>query len=114
MTLIKAEALARKSDFPNAIIELNKVLTRTTDPSGYGVTAKQKAYAGASTSAAVLEEIYRNRCIELYLFGLRLEDSRRFGRPAPNATNAERTRNFYPYPTNERDNNTNTPADPAL
>jgi starch-binding outer membrane protein, SusD/RagB family len=114
MTLIKAEALARKSDFPNAIIELNKVLTRATDPSGYGVTAKQKAYAGASTSAAVLEEIYRNRCIELYLFGLRLEDSRRFGRPAPNAANAERTRNFYPYPTNERDNNINTPADPAL
>jgi starch-binding outer membrane protein, SusD/RagB family len=114
MTLIKAEALARKGDLPNAIIELNKVLTRTTDPSGYGVTAKQKAYSGTVTAAAVLEEIYRNRSIELYLSGLRLEDSRRFGRPAPNAINAERSRNFYPYPTNERDNNTNTPPDPAL
>jgi starch-binding outer membrane protein, SusD/RagB family len=114
MSLIKAEALARKNDIPNAIIELNKVLTRTVDPSGYGVAAKLKAYSGASTAAAVLDEIYRNRSIELYLSGLRLEDNRRFGRPAPNAANAERTRNFYPYPTNERDNNPNTPPDPAL
>ena len=114
MTLIKAEALARKGDVPAAIIELNKVLTRTTDPSGYGVTAKLKAYSGANTAAAVLEEIYKNRCIELYLTGMRLEDSRRFGRPAPSATNAERNRNFYPYPINERDNNPNTPTDPAI
>jgi starch-binding outer membrane protein, SusD/RagB family len=114
MTLIKAEALARKNDVTGAITELNKVLTRTTDPSGYGVAAKLKAYSGATTAAAVLEEIYRNRCIELYLTGLRLEDSRRFGRPAPNVANGERTRNFYPYPVNERDNNINTPADPAL
>ena len=40
--------------------------------------------------------------------GLKLEDMRRFSRPA-----SERTRNFMPYPFRERDNNTNTPADPA-
>lgn len=114
MTLIKAEALARKNDLTGAVTELNKVLTRAIDPSGYGVTAKLKAYSGANTAAAILESIYRNRSIELYLSGLRLEDNRRFGRPAPNAANAERTRNYYPYPTNERDNNPNTPPDPAL
>jgi hypothetical protein len=40
--------------------------------------------------------------------GMRLEDSRRLGRPA-----SERKRNFFPYPTREKDNNPNTPADPA-
>ena len=59
----------------------------------------------------------RNRYVELAYQGFRLEDSRRFGRPGPETTpvaNAERTRNFLPYPFTERDNNTATPADPAL
>jgi len=33
----------------------------------------------------VLTEIYRNRRIELFMSGLALEDSRRFGRPAASA-----------------------------
>jgi hypothetical protein len=41
--------------------------------------------------------------------GLKLEDMRRFGRPE-----AERKRNFFPYPFSERDNNPNTPDDPAF
>jgi len=45
--------------------------------------------------------------------GLKLEDSRRFGRPGPGQAGAERTRNFYPYPQQERDGNPNTPNDPA-
>jgi hypothetical protein len=48
------------------------------------------------------------------MLGLALEDSRRFGRPGPGTPNAERSRNFYPYPQQERDGNPNTPADPTI
>lgn len=113
MTLIKAEVLARQNKIAEAIVELNKIRTKATDP--LNVTAKLAAYSGAETQAAVLEEIYKQRCIELYLTGLKLDDSRRFGRPGPNDANFERNRNFYPYPNIERDNNqANTPADPAV
>ncbi len=111
ITLIKAEAYARTNDLTNATLELNKILTKTTD--AFGVTAKGKAYAGAATQAAILTEIYRQRCIELYLSGQRLEDSRRFGRPGATDAGSERSRNFYPYPNVERDDNPNTPTDPA-
>jgi starch-binding outer membrane protein, SusD/RagB family len=112
MILIKAEALARKNDIAGAIVELNKVLTKANDV--YGVNAKLAEYNGPATAADVLTEIYKNRCIELYNSGLKLEDSRRFGRPAPTEAGADRTRNFYPYPNSERDNNPNTPADPTI
>lgn len=104
--LIKAEVLARQNKPTEAITELNKVLTKTTDVWGLG--ASLPAYSGATDATSVLTEIYRNRCIELFMSGLKLEDSRRFGRPE-----TERNRNWYPYPTNERQNNTSTPADPA-
>jgi hypothetical protein len=72
------------------------------------------------TAPELLVEVYRQRCAELFLSGLRLEDSRRFGRPAP-PTNVnpvpvtfERNRNFYPYPDQERLINPNTPADPVI
>lgn len=110
MMLIKAEALARKNDINGAIAELNKVLTKTNDI--YGVNANLPAYSGPATQAAVLEEIYKNRCIEMYMSGQKLEDSRRFNRPGP--PGGERTRNFYPYPLRERDNNPNTPDDPTI
>jgi starch-binding outer membrane protein, SusD/RagB family len=73
-------------------------------------------YTGAATKDAVLAEIYRQRCIELCNSGMRLEDSRRLGRPGPDqaAGVRERNRNFFPYPQTERDNNTSTPTDPAL
>ncbi|HMO38312.1 MAG TPA: RagB/SusD family nutrient uptake outer membrane protein [Saprospiraceae bacterium] len=109
--LIKAEAQARRNQLPQAIQELNRVLTKTDDI--FGVNANLPAYSGPQTQEAVLQEIYRNRCIELYMTGLKLEDSRRFGRPGPTATTPERNRNFYPYPLRERTNNPNTPADPA-
>jgi len=111
ITLIKAEAYARTNDLVNATIELNKILTKTTDP--FGVTAKGKVYSGAVTQAAILTEIYRQRCIELYLSGQRLEDVRRFGRPILSDPNSESSRKFYPYPNVERDDNPNTPVDPA-
>ena len=112
MVLIKAEVLARQNKLPEAVIELNKIRQKTADP--LGVTAKGTAYSGAITQADILLEIYRQRSIELYMSNMKLEDSRRFGRPAPTEVGSERNRNFYPYPSSERDNNINTPADPAI
>jgi hypothetical protein len=112
ITLIQAECYARKDMLTEAVAALDAVRTKTTDL--YGVTAKGSAYAGAINKDDILLDIYRQRCIELYMSGLKLEDSRRFGRPGPNDANPERSRNFYPYPTVERDNNPNTPADPPV
>ncbi len=108
MILIKAECFARKNQLDEAVTELNKILTKKASTDVWGIGADLPAYAGPVSGEALLTEIYRQRCIELFLTGLKLDDSRRFGRPNP----AERTRNFYPYPLTERDNNTNTPADP--
>ena len=108
MILIKAEAYARAAtpDLLNGTLELNKVVTKNNDI--FGVNANQPAVAPA-TAAALLEEIYRQRCIELFMSGLKLEDMRRFNRP-----NSERKRNLMPFPLRERDNNPNTPPDPAF
>ncbi|KAB7531191.1 RagB/SusD family nutrient uptake outer membrane protein [Flagellimonas olearia] len=118
MNLIIAEANLRKStpDTGAAITALNEVLTDTDDV--FGVNADVAAYAGDTTVDALLDEVYKNRRAELFLTGSSLEDSRRFGRPQPSPTvqnfDEERNRNFYPYPNTERDNNTNTPADPSI
>jgi len=108
MILIKAEAYARAGtpDLVNGTAELNKVVTKNNDI--YGVNANQPAAAPA-TIAELLDQIYRHRCIELFMSGLKLEDMRRFGRPT-----AERKRNLMPYPLRERDNNPNTPPDPPF
>ena len=113
MLLIKAEAYARGDDLVNAVIELNKVLTKTAATDAFGIGANLPAYSGLLTKEAILDEIYRNRRIELYLTGLSLEDTRRFGRPGATEANAERNRNYYPYPNSERDNNTSTPNNPS-
>jgi len=100
-----------------ATAALNSVLTKTTD--AWGIGAGLPAYSGENTATALLTEIYRQRAIELYLSGMRLEDNRRFNRTAPISGNAasqvERSRTWYPYPLTERANNSsNTPADPAI
>ncbi|RAK65085.1 RagB/SusD family nutrient uptake outer membrane protein [Hymenobacter edaphi] len=122
MLLIRAEAYARKNDLPNAVTELNRVRTSTaaattttasgppTGPPGAGLAP----YAGPLTQEAVLLDIYRNRQVELAFQGFRLDDSRRFSRPGPGTTGAERNRNFLPYPRVERENNPSTPPDPAI
>jgi hypothetical protein len=112
--LIRAEALVRSNgDLNAAVTDINAVRTqRTGDP--FGVYPGLAAYAGPVTAEALLTEIYKQRGTELFLTGLRLEDSRRFGRPAPPTTLTERNRNFYPYPDQERLTNPNTPADPAI
>jgi starch-binding outer membrane protein, SusD/RagB family len=110
ITLIKAEAYARQAtpDLINGAIELNKVVTKkaANDPLGIGADLAPVVPANVTE---LLTQIYRNRCIELYLSGMKLEDMRRFGRP-----NTERKRNLFPYPFRERDSNPNTPADPAF
>lgn len=110
ITLIKAEAYARLAtpDLANAVLELNKVVTKTPAADIYAVGADLPPDAPA-TITDVLLEIYKNRSIELYFSGFKLEDMRRFNRPL-----SERKRNFFPYPFRERDGNTNTPADPAF
>lgn len=111
--LIKAEAYARQNDLTNAVAELNKVLTKTSATDAFGLGANLPPYSGPLTQEAILDEIYKNRRIELYLSGLSLEDTRRFGRPGGTNPNAERNKNYYPYTNAERDNNTNTPANPS-
>jgi len=111
--LIKAEAYVRLGDLTTAVTEINMVRTKTPSQDPFGIGASLPAYSGAQTSDALLTEIYRQRCAELYLEGMRLEDSRRLGRPGPPASTVERNRDFYPYPLQERINNSNTPADPA-
>jgi hypothetical protein len=108
MTLIKAEAYARTNNLTSALTELNKVITKTAAADPFKVGANLAA-STASTSTTILDEIYKNRCIELYMSGLKLEDMRRFGRAT-----TERKRNFFPYPFKERDGNPNTPADPSF
>lgn len=111
MTLIKAEAYARQAtpDLTNALTELNKIVTKTAAGDPYGEGANLPALVGPYTQQQLLDLIYKHRCIELYMSGLKLEDMRRFARP-----NSERTRNLLPYPFLERDNNPNTPADPTF
>jgi hypothetical protein len=108
VSLIKAEAYARLNQLTESLTELNKVVTKkpASDPNGVGADL---APLGNMSQQQLLTEIYRQRCIELFMSGLKLEDMRRFNRPT-----TERKRNFFPYPFQERDNNSNTPADPSF
>ena len=120
MLLNKAEAFVRQAspNLASAVTQLDMVRTKTGDP--YGVNANLAAWTGNAADAnEILEEIYKNRGIEMFLTGMRLEDSRRFHAsyltaPNPPNTTNERNRNYYPYPTIESDNNSNVPAEPAL
>ena len=112
MRLIKAECLLRQTapDLVTAQSILDAMLKQAPAADASGVGANIAAgYTGASDATSLLNEVYRNRCIEMYLSGLKLEDMRRFGRPI-----AERKRNFFPYPISERNNNPNTPPDPPF
>ncbi|KAA3633052.1 MAG: RagB/SusD family nutrient uptake outer membrane protein, partial [Bacteroidetes bacterium] len=110
--LIKAEAQARNNKLMEAVTELDAVLTKTGADDAFGLGANLPEYSGEMTQEAILEEIYRNRRIELYLTGLSLEDTRRFDRPGEGEPDAERNKDYYPYPNAERDNNSQTPDNP--
>ena len=116
--LIKAEAYANKNDFTNAEKFLNLVRNKdaASDVLGIGAGLGDTFSAGGD-KPTLMNEIYKNRRIELYLTGMGLEDSRRLGRPTPPDAvdyTSERNRNFYPYPEDERLNNPNTPANPSI
>jgi hypothetical protein len=85
------------------------VITKTAASDPFGVGANLPAINSFGSYAALLDEIYKQRCIEMFMSGQKLEDMRRFGR-----ANAEMKRKLMPYPLRERDNNPNTPADPAF
>lgn len=110
ITLIKAEAYARQAapDYASALNELNNVVTKSPEADVFGVGADLPAI-GSLAPDELLAQIYKHKSIELFMSGLRLEDSRRLGRPQ-----AERKRNFVNYPFAERDQNPNTPQDPAF
>jgi hypothetical protein len=112
MRLIRAECLLRQAapDPVTAQSIIDGILKQAPAADVFGIAANIAAgYTGASDVNSLLTEVYRNRCIELYFSGLKLEDMRRFNRPI-----TERKRNFFPYPIAERNNNTNTPPDPAF
>jgi len=117
MLLIKAEAHAMNNDLVNAVININLVRQKTNDV--FGVNANLNAWTGdVNSQSDIMDEIFKNRSIELFMSGLRLEDSRRIHSsfiPSQNADYfSERNRNFYPYPFEERLNNPNTPTDPSI
>ena len=117
MLLIKAEAYARSGNLSEAVNYINKVRQKTDDV--FGVNAALGTWTGdASNLDAVLDEIYTNRCAEMFFSGMRLEDSRRihddFVPPAQGDVHVERNRNYYPYPYEERLNNANIPNDPEI
>ena len=111
ITLIKAEAFARQAtpNLSSSLTELNKVVTKMAAADPFGVGAALPALTGTYTQPQLLDLIYKHRSIELFMSGLKLEDMRRFVRPV-----SEMKRSFMPYPFQERDNNPNTPANPAF
>ena len=115
--LNRAEAYTRLGQTANAVSDIDAIRTKTSTTDIFGLGANLPVYSGGQTESELLDEIYKNRRIELHLTGLSLEDSRRFNREGPTADGdytTERSRNFYPYPSSERANNPNTPADPNL
>lgn len=117
MILIKAEAYAQEGKLTEAVTQINLVREKTNDV--FGVNAGLGPWAGDATSkTAILNEIYIQRGIELFLTGQRLEDSRRIHSSFVPSQNkdivSERNRNFYPYSYVERNNNPNCPADPGI
>jgi hypothetical protein len=108
MMLIKAECYARQNDLVNGLAQLNNVVTKQPSADPFGVGAGLPATT-ATDQDDLLTQIYKHRCIELYMSGLRLADQRRFNRPV-----AERKRTYLPYPLVERNGNSNTPPDPTF
>lgn len=119
MILIRAEANVRLGRLADAVADINRVRQKTgLSNLAFNIGANPTPYTGPQTERALLDEIYKQRCIELYLSGLRMEDARRLGIPGPQPgqpiPSTTRTRNYYPYPRRERDNNPNTPPDPTI
>ena len=115
MLLIQAEARVQQNNLAEAKSALNAVRTKTADEDPLGIGANLPAYDGPQTTAALLDAIHQERRAELFLQGVALEDMRRLGPDQPDPDDPfARSRNFYPYPQQERQNNPNTPANPDI
>lgn len=116
MPLIRAEAKLNQGEtLSDVISEIDAVRTKSSGEDPFGVGANLGPFDGPQTEAALREEILRQRRAELSLQGLSLADTRRLGPEVSNRDDPgpfEQSRNFYPYPDQERRNNPNTPADP--
>ncbi len=114
--LILAEAYARSQDYTQAEIALNRVRNKLASDDVFGIGAQLiNTFSSGNNEQVLLKEIYKNRRIELFLTGNSLEDARRFDRDdIAVGYESERNRNFYPYPQEERLNNSNTPANPSI
>ena len=115
--LIKAEAYAMQNQLTDAVTQINLVRQKTDD--AFGVNAGLGAWTGNSSDLGeIMDEIYIQRCIELFMTGQRFEDSRRIHSSFVPSNGqdilSERNRNLYPYSYEERNNNTNCPADPGI
>ncbi len=125
MKLIKAEAKARmggNANLAEAVALIDEIRTQAPADDVFGVGGGLAPWTGDATNQQeVLDEIYKNYAIELFLQGLRFPTHRRF---YPNYLDGidwntvdrcglERLNNFYPYPDQERSNNPNCPPDPA-
>jgi hypothetical protein len=98
MKLIRAEAHTRLGQLTEAATLVNEVRTQTTSPVDEpraGLAALPAT--SLDTEAELLAEIAYNRRYELYMQGLRWEDTRRFG-PALTTTP---TLLFLPLPQQE-------------
>ncbi len=113
MPLIRAEALVMMGNTGAAVTEIDAIRTKTAALDAFGIGANLLPYSGSTDNASLLQEIFVQRRAELFLNGTGLEDSRRLGQPGPSSDLFQRNRNFYPYPDEEKQNNRNTPADPA-
>ncbi len=107
--LIKAECYAQNNDLVNGSEWLDSVVLKQPSQDPFGVGAGLSTPVVVADQADLLQQIYQNRCIELYMSGMKLIDERRFGRPT-----TERKRSYLPYPFVERNDNTNTPVDPSF
>ncbi|MEA1875604.1 MAG: RagB/SusD family nutrient uptake outer membrane protein [Bacteroidota bacterium] len=117
MILIKAEAYAMQNQLGDAVTQIDLVRQKTNDV--FGVNAGLGAWTGDAADADdILNEIYIQRCIELFMSGQRFEDSRRIHSAFTPSNGqdilSERNRNYYPYSYEERNNNPNCPADPSI
>ncbi len=102
MKLIKAEAYARTNRFPQARALVNEVRTQASSALNEPVAALPALPdAALDTEAELLAEIARQRRYELYMQGLRWEDTRRFG----TALTTTPTIDFLPIPTRECNSN---------
>ncbi len=76
MLLIKAEAYAQLGDLGKAVQFINAVREKTNDV--FGVDAGLGPWTGNATNKSdIMDEIFKQRSIELFMSGMRLEDSRR-------------------------------------